>query len=100
MGDMIQPVASYGTVHDRDITNTLDGLDRGARYLGSDLYERYSKIAREAGRVPGHKVAVGQAWTRLGLRRCSVTVGGPGRGKGRRGQGTQVIAWEIPLGFR
>ncbi len=93
----IAPASTYGVLNDNDVTRTLNGLDYGSRYKGSDLYDRYCDVARGAGRNPAHPVALGQALSRLGLTRCKITVGGSG--PGRRGKGTQVSAWEVPWGL-
>jgi hypothetical protein len=89
----IEPVGGYGAVLDEDVRATLNGLYRGARYAAGDLYKRYADVAREAGREPGHPVALGQAFARLGMKRVKMTVGGAGRGY--RGRGHQIVAWVV-----
>lgn len=96
----IEPTASFGVMVGRDVEATLNGLRKGERYSASDLYDRYSDVAKEAGHNPGHKVAFGQALARLGLTRAKMTVGGPGAGRGRSGRGRQVVAWMIPWDFQ
>jgi hypothetical protein len=89
----IEPVGGYGVVLDEDVRSTLNGLHRGARYSASDLYQRYASVAREANREPGHPVALGQAFARLGMQRVKMTVGGGGQG--HRGRGRQIAAWVV-----
>lgn len=89
----IEPIGQYGVVLDEDVRKTLNGLGRGQRYAASDLYARYSDVAREAGRTPGHPVALGQVFKRIGMARIKMTVGGGGQGY--KGRGRQVVAWVV-----
>jgi hypothetical protein len=89
----IQPVSEYGVVMDEDVAATLKGLPPGGRYAASDLYQRYADVARAAGRSPGHPVALGRTFSRIGMRRVKVTVGGGGRG--HKGRGRQIVAWIV-----
>ena len=89
----IEPIGGYGVVTDEDVRTTLNGLHAGSRYAASDLYKRYASLVREAGREPGHPVALGQAFSRLGMQRIKMTVGGGGRG--HAGRGRQIVAWVV-----
>lgn len=92
-------MTTYGVVVREDVLRTLNGLTRGQRYSAADLYQRYSDAAKEAGRIPGHPVGLGQHLSQIGLQRSKITVGGPGAGRGRKGQGRQVASWTIPWSY-
>jgi hypothetical protein len=89
----IEPVSEYGALVPQDAARAVNGLHVGAVYLASELYARYAEAAREAGRSPAHPVAFGQELKRQGHIRVKKRVGGGGRG--HRGQGRQVSAWQL-----
>ena len=89
----IAPVSAYGPVVEKDVSDILRGLPPGQRYAASDLYERYAEFVIGDGRTPGHPVALGQTFKRMGMTRTKIVVGGGGRGQ--TGRGRQVVAWIV-----
>ena len=89
----IEPVSAYGPIVEKDVADILRGLPPGQRYAASDLYERYAEFVTADGRTPGHPVALGQTFKRMGLTRTKMTRGGGGTG--HTGRGRQVVAWIV-----
>lgn len=89
----IEPADEYGALIPADAARAVNGLRVGMVYLASDLYARYVGVARDAGRSPAHPVAFGQELRRQGHLRVKKRVGGGGRGG--RGEGRQVSAWQL-----
>ncbi len=88
----IEPMGGYGVLVEDDVVRATNGLIRGAFYTVTDLYARYSDVAREANRLPGHPVALGQVLSRWGCQRTRRRVGGSGKGRGGA-PGKQVCGW-------
>lgn len=89
----IEPMQTSGALVLVDVHKAINGLQVGVVYLSSELYQRYSSAAREAGRTPAHPVAFGQELKRQGHLRVKRRMGGAGRG--HRGAGRQVSAWQL-----
>ena len=73
-GTLVTMLANLGipSVHDEDVRAVIEEMDRSVRYPSRDLYQAYAKVARDAGRQPGHPSAFGQALGRAPLTRCRV----------------------------
>lgn len=71
---MVTVLANLGipSVHDEDVRAVIKEMERSVRYPARDLYDAYAKVARAAGRQPGHPSAFGQALGRAPLTRRRV----------------------------
>jgi hypothetical protein len=62
-----------------DVSELILGLTPSAKYPSADLYKRYATIARQAGREPGSRNALGRILHNIGCEPRKIGTGGKAR---------------------
>lgn len=76
---MTETAPVTGEMDRRDLYAVIRTLTPGAKYLASDLFKKYERQARAAGRVPANVNAVGRTLRAIGCERRKMGTGNKAR---------------------